>query len=61
MIGELPTSLEVDGKLYEINSDFRIALLIFQAYSDTELTPQEKCTVCLKCLYKSYHKTPTKH
>ena len=52
MIGALPISLEVEGKQYEINSDFRVALLIFQAYSDTELTPQEKCTVCLKCLYK---------
>lgn len=52
MIGALPTSLEVDGKQYTINSDFRVALLIFEAYSDPELNLQEKYTVCLKCLYK---------
>ena len=52
MIGKLPTSLEIDGKEYEINSDFRVALLIFQACNDTELTVQEKCVVCVECLYK---------
>lgn len=52
MIGALPASLEVDGRQYEINSDFRVALLIFEAYNDTELNSQEKSMVCLKCLYK---------
>lgn len=52
MIGALPTSLEIDGKQYEINSDFRIALLIFEAYNDPKLNQQEKSIVCLKCLYK---------
>lgn len=42
MIGLLPTSLEIDGEQYEINSDFRIALLIFEAYADKELTYGEK-------------------
>lgn len=52
MIGVLPKSLEVDGKQYEVNSDFRVVLLIFEAYSDTELTDFEKSMVCLQCLYK---------
>lgn len=52
MIGILPTSLTVDGKEYPINSDYRIALLIFEAYNDNELTQQEKSRVCLECLYK---------
>lgn len=52
MIGLLPTSLEIDGEQYEINSDFRIALLIFEAYADKELTYGEKAAVCLNCLYK---------
>lgn len=52
MIGVLPTTLEVEGKQYQINSDFRVALLIFQAYSDPDLTDYEKVLVCLKCLYK---------
>lgn len=52
MIGYLPTSLEIDNKEYEINSDFRVVLLIFQAYNDIELTDFEKAMVCLQCLYK---------
>lgn len=56
MIGLLPTSLEIDGEQYEINSDFRIALLIFEAYADKELTYCEKAAVCLNCLYKEVPK-----
>ncbi len=52
MIGLLPTKLNVDGKLYSINSDYRIALLIFEAYNDTELSQLEKSKVCVECLYK---------
>ena len=52
MIGYLPKSLEVDGKEYEINSDFRIALIIFEAYNDFELSEYDKSDVCLKCLFK---------
>ena len=51
MIGRLPTTLEIDGREYEIRSDFRVALLIFQAYNDDELNMQEKLTVCIECLY----------
>lgn len=52
MIELLPKSLEVDGRNYEINSDFRVALLIFQAYNDDDLNDFEKCRVCVECLYK---------
>lgn len=52
MIGYLPTSLEIDNKEYEINSDYRIVLLIFQAYNDPDLSDFEKAMVCLQCLYK---------
>lgn len=52
MIGLLPKSLEIDGREYEINSDFRVALLIFEAYNDTKLSDYEKAIICLKCLYK---------
>lgn len=52
MIGRLPKSLEVNGREYEIRSDFRVALLIFQAYNDDELDNYGKTLVCLKCLYK---------
>ncbi len=52
MIGELPKSLKVDGEEYEINSDFRVVLTIFEAYGDIELSDYEKNYICLQCLYK---------
>lgn len=52
MIGNLPKSLEIGGNQYRIRSDFRVALLIFEAFSDTGLNDYEKTEVCLKCLYK---------
>lgn len=52
MIGELPKSLEVGGRSYEIRTDFRVALIIFIAYNDPNLTQQDKAANCLDCLYK---------
>lgn len=52
MIGNLPKSLEIGGNHYQIRSDFRVALLIFEAFSDPELSDYEKIQVCLKCLYR---------
>lgn len=58
MIGQLPTELTVNGNRYAINSDYRIALLIFQAYDDPDLTDNEKHMVCLQCLYSDYNRIP---
>lgn len=52
MIGTLPKQLEVDGKMYDIRTDYRECLLIFEAFSDPELTIQEKQRVMLEILYK---------
>lgn len=52
MIGQLPKNLEVDETMYEINSDYRVALTIFEAYNDPELSLYEKSIVCLRSLYK---------
>lgn len=51
MIGSLPTSLEISGKEYEIRSDYRVALTIFEALEDTELADYEKAEVVIQCLY----------
>ena len=51
MIGYLPKSLTVDGIEYPIQSDFRVVLLIFEAYEDLDITDSEKAEICLKCLY----------
>lgn len=52
MIGLLPKSLEINGTEYRIRSDFRVALLIFEAFNDSELNDCEKVQICLECLYE---------
>lgn len=54
MIGQLPTSLNVNGKELEIRTDYRTCLLILQAFSDVELQDYEQQIIMLKCLYKDY-------
>ncbi len=51
MIGILPTSLTIENKDYPIRSDYRVALIIFQAYNDITLSDYEKNMICLKSLY----------
>lgn len=53
MIGILPKSLEIGGIEYKIRSDFRVALLIFEAFNDLELNDMEKIQVCIECLYET--------
>lgn len=56
MIGHLPTKLNVNGTDRAIRTDFRTALLIFQAYNDPELieddVAHEKTEAMLECLYE---------
>lgn len=52
MIGELPTTLTVDEREYEINSDFRFALPCILAFADPELTDHNRVTVLLNNIYK---------
>ena len=47
----LPNSLEVSGKIYPINADFRNVLIIFQAFNDSNLSEREKAYICIKRLY----------
>lgn len=54
MIGELPTTLTVNGEQLAIRSDFRVVLNIIQAMNDPELSDQEKCYVTLRCLYVDF-------
>lgn len=52
MIGELPTALLIAGQSFPIRTDFRVILRIYAAWNDPELTPEEKCTVCLLNLFE---------
>lgn len=59
MIGSLPDTLTVGGVEYRINSDYNIALLIFQAYNDPELNDREKAVICITCLYEELPQNET--
>ena len=54
MIGLLPTTLEINGKEWEIRSDYRIILRIFEALEDTELTDSEKFYIALDLMYVDF-------
>ena len=58
MIGELPETLTVGGKAYPIRSDFRAALIIFQALDDPELDGREKAAVMAESLYERPEEIP---
>lgn len=51
MIGRLPHSLTVCGHEYAIRTDYRVALLIFEAFNDADLSPTEKAITAVECLY----------
>lgn len=61
MIGELPTAFEIGGKAYCIRSDYRVALIVCQAFNDPDLSDKEKCEVCLRCLYPDILSMPEEH
>ena len=58
MIGRLPKELNINGTSRAIRSDFRVALLIFQACADPELSDIEKTQVMLECLYEDFENIP---
>ena len=58
MIGALPASLEVGDKEWEIRSDYRIILRIFEALEDSELSDSEKLYVVLDLIYIDFEHMP---
>lgn len=56
----LPTSIEVNGTEYAIQSDFRAVLDILTALSSTDLTAQEKTLVCLGIFYPDLDDIPVR-
>jgi hypothetical protein len=51
LVDALPVAIEIDGKQYEINSDFRSCLRIILAFEDAELSSVEKQMIMLHNLY----------
>ena len=58
MIGSLPTFLDVGGKEWEIRTDYRNILSIFEALEDDELTDSEKMYVLLLRIYVDFEDMP---
>lgn len=54
----LPTSLEVNGTEYAIQSDFRAVLDILTALSQSDMTGQEKTLACLGVFYPDLDEMP---
>lgn len=52
LINGLPTAIEIDGEVYEINSDYQTGIKIITAFEDNEITSLEKQSVLLNLLYK---------
>lgn len=51
LIDGLPSAVEIGGKEYELNTDYRVGLSIMTAFEDPELAPSEKQRVMLELLY----------
>lgn len=51
LIDLVPNSIEVGGKNYDINSDFRVSVLFEMMMSDDELTEREKVQKALELYY----------
>ena len=58
MLGALPTTLEVNGRVYDIRTDFRDILRIIAAYQSPKLTDQDKLYVCMKQIYVEVEAIP---
>lgn len=52
MIGVLPTSLEVGGVNYPIETDYRNILIFLSACNDPDFTPAEKLEILMRRLYR---------
>lgn len=54
MIGALPEYLTVGGRQYEIRSDYRCVLQVFEAFNDPELEHAEKWIVAVCLLFEEF-------
>lgn len=52
LIESLPIAVEIDGKEYELNTDFRVCINIIRAFEDPALTEREKYAIMFRLLYK---------
>ena len=55
---DLPTTVEINGTEYAIRSDYRDILTIIGAFSDAELTDEDKAEVTLDIFYPAFREMP---
>lgn len=58
MIFDLPTALEVNGREWDIDTDFRQVLRVLQAFEDPNLTDADKALVLVYNLYVDAEEIP---
>lgn len=58
MIWDLPESLDVNGRAWDIRTDYRDILNILIAFEDPDLSPAEKQYVCLYGIYRDFDDLP---
>lgn len=58
MLGELPRTLDISGKTYQIRTDFRDILRIFSAFHDEKLSDREKVYVMMAQIYPNLSDIP---
>lgn len=61
MFWELPVSLEVAGREYDIDSNFKTVLRVLAAYGNPDLSEVEKRFVCLANIYIDLDAIPAEH
>lgn len=61
MSWELPTSVDIQGTVYEIRSDYRAVLDICAALSDPELSDEDKAEAALIIFYPDFKIIPYAH
>ncbi len=58
--GQLPRSVDINGRSYRIYTDYRDILNVLAAYDDPDLTAEEKVYVCLRVMYPDIDSMPPK-
>lgn len=61
MTWDLPKTLEIGGKEYEIRSDYRDVLNIFAAIADPELDDCDKVLIAMIILFPDFEAIPHEH
>ncbi len=55
---ELPTSLDIGGVGFDIETDFRKVLYVLSVFNDPDYEPDEQAAVCLRVMVKDWESLP---